>query len=118
MHDQRTEGGAESSTFSTSPPWSRSIGSSPLPRWSCWAGAASGGWWASCPNRRCAPISRLGHCAAAAAMASEERELSPVTARDEGPASESSDVDELRRRLDEALHTLDAIQNGSVDAVA
>lgn len=27
------------------------------------------------------------------------------------------DIAELRRRLDEALHTLDAIQNGSVDAV-
>jgi PAS domain S-box-containing protein len=29
----------------------------------------------------------------------------------------SQELDELRRRLDEALHTLDAIQNGSVDAV-
>jgi len=48
-------------------------------------------------------------------MASEELEPPPDTDSDPGPAA--TEVAELRRRLDEALHTLDAIQNGSVDAV-
>lgn len=46
-------------------------------------------------------------------MVSEEREVSAQT---EAP-SPMAEVGELRRRLEEALHTLDAIQNGSVDAV-
>src|SRR5690349_10673141 len=48
-------------------------------------------------------------------MAPEELEL-PL---DTNPGADvaPTEVAELRRRLDEALHTLDAIQNGSVDAV-
>src|SRR5690348_2521078 len=48
-------------------------------------------------------------------MAPEELELPPDT--DPGADVGAAEVAELRRRLDEALHTLDAIQNGSVDAV-
>jgi PAS domain S-box-containing protein len=48
-------------------------------------------------------------------MVPEELEVPPDT--DSGTDAAAAEVEELRRRLDEALHTLDAIQNGSVDAV-
>lgn len=48
-------------------------------------------------------------------MTPEELDLPPDD--DSCPGSEANELAELRRRLDEALHTLDAIQNGSVDAV-
>lgn len=45
----------------------------------------------------------------------EQMTLDPVAP---GPVNlESAPAEELRRRLEEAMHTLDAIQNGSVDAV-
>lgn len=46
-------------------------------------------------------------------MATDELEASPDS---QAPVSRV-EVEDLRRRLEEALHTLDAIQNGSVDAV-
>ena len=46
-------------------------------------------------------------------MGNEELEPAPES---QAPVSRV-EVEDLRRRLDEALHTLDAIQNGSVDAV-
>jgi len=46
-------------------------------------------------------------------MGTEELEVSPES---QAPVSRV-EVEDLRRQLDEALHTLDAIQNGSVDAV-
>jgi PAS domain S-box-containing protein len=44
-------------------------------------------------------------------------ELGVTTSDDVEPQRSADEQDDLRRRLDEALHTLDAIQNGSVDAV-
>lgn len=45
----------------------------------------------------------------------EQMNLEPVIL---GPVNlETAPAEELRRRLEEAMHTLDAIQNGSVDAV-